>query len=136
MHLLFISVVHSCWSAVEIAAGIWRFNSACSNNDQVAIATPVGPSDDQHGATVVLSHTDPNLLPTLEAYDGSADFLRTLELDDDALTKAIIGTMGDLDAYQLPDAKGYAAFSRLGLFPALSSSFCASTSQLIQLNTS
>jgi hypothetical protein len=40
-------------------------------------------------------------------------FLRTLELDDDALTKAIIGTMGDLDAYQLPDAKGYAAFSRL-----------------------
>jgi hypothetical protein len=40
------------------------------------------------------------------------DFLRALELDGDALTKAIIGTMGDLDAYQLPDAKGYTAFSR------------------------
>jgi Zn-dependent M16 (insulinase) family peptidase len=57
---------------------------------------------------------DPNLLDTLEAYDGSVDFLRSLELDQDALTKAIIGTMGDLDAYQLPDAKGYTAFSRCG----------------------
>lgn len=28
-------------------------------------------------------------------------------MDNDALTKAIIGTIGDLDAYQLPDAKGY-----------------------------
>ena len=26
--------------------------------------------------------------------------------------QAIIGTMGDIDAYQLPDAKGYAAMSR------------------------
>lgn len=57
-------------------------------------------------------HTDPNLLDTLEAYDGSPNFLATLDLDRDALTKAIIGTMGDIDAYQLPDAKGYAAFSR------------------------
>lgn len=55
---------------------------------------------------------DPNLLDTLEAYDGTVDFLHGLEMDDDALTKAIIGTMGDLDAYQLPDAKGYTAFSR------------------------
>lgn len=56
--------------------------------------------------------SDPNLLDTLEAYDGTVDFLRSLELDSDALTKAIIGTMGDLDAYQLPDAKGYTALSR------------------------
>ena len=55
---------------------------------------------------------DPNLLPTLEAYDGAPGFLRSLELDSDALTKAIIGTIGDVDAYQLPDAKGYAAMSR------------------------
>jgi hypothetical protein len=51
-------------------------------------------------------------LDTLEAYDGSPDFLRTLDLDKDGLTKAIIGTMGDIDAYQLPDSKGYSAFSR------------------------
>ena len=40
------------------------------------------------------------------------DFLRSLELDKDALTKAIIGTIGDIDSYQLPDAKGHTAFMR------------------------
>lgn len=58
------------------------------------------------------SPPDPNLLGTLDAYDGTPGFLRSLELDKDALTKAVIGTMGDIDAYQLPDAKGYAQFSR------------------------
>lgn len=33
-------------------------------------------------------------------------------MDKDALTKAIIGTIGDIDGYQLPDAKGYTAFMR------------------------
>lgn len=56
--------------------------------------------------------SDPNLLDTLAAYDGTPGFLRGLALDSDALTKAVIGTMGDIDAYQLPDAKGYAQFSR------------------------
>uniref|UniRef100_A0A383WCE6 Peptidase M16C associated domain-containing protein n=1 Tax=Tetradesmus obliquus TaxID=3088 RepID=A0A383WCE6_TETOB len=68
--------------------------------------------DSHSGMFTFLSYRDPNLLDTLEAYDGSIDFLRGVELDQDALTKAIIGTMGDLDAYQLPDAKGYTAFSR------------------------
>lgn len=54
-----------------------------------------------------LSYRDPNLLKTLDVYDGTGEFLRQLEMDDDALTKAIIGTIGDVDAYQLPDAKGY-----------------------------
>eukprot|EP00878_Enallax_costatus_P000486 GHUV01000578.1.p1 GENE.GHUV01000578.1~~GHUV01000578.1.p1 ORF type:complete len:1096 (+),score=414.34 GHUV01000578.1:291-3290(+) len=68
--------------------------------------------DSHSGMFTYLSYRDPNLLDTLEAYDGTVDFLRSLELDNDALTKAIIGTMGDLDAYQLPDAKGYSALSR------------------------
>ena len=48
----------------------------------------------------------------MDVYDGTADFLRKLELDNDALTKAIIGTIGDIDSYQLPDAKGHTAFMR------------------------
>ncbi len=48
----------------------------------------------------------------MDVYDGTPEFLRTLELDNDSLTKAIIGTIGDIDAYQLPDAKGYTAFLR------------------------
>ena len=48
----------------------------------------------------------------VEVYDGTAAWLKGLELDDDALTKAIIGTIGDVDAYQLPDAKGHTALLR------------------------
>lgn len=48
----------------------------------------------------------------VDVYDGTPEFLRSLELDQDSLTKAIIGTIGDIDAYQLPDAKGYTAFLR------------------------
>lgn len=33
-------------------------------------------------------------------------------MDQDSLTKAIIGTIGDVDSYQLPDAKGRTAFMR------------------------
>lgn len=56
--------------------------------------------------------SDPNLLETIEAYDGTAAFLRTAHLGQEELTKAIIGTIGDVDSYQLPDAKGYSAMSR------------------------
>lgn len=53
------------------------------------------------------SYRDPNIVSSLEAYDQTADFLKNLELDEDELTRALIGAIGQLDAYQLPDAKGY-----------------------------
>lgn len=59
------------------------------------------------GVFSYLSYRDPNLVKTLDNYDGTVNFLRDLEMDNDALTKAIIGTIGDVDSYQLPDAKGY-----------------------------
>ncbi|KAH9656123.1 presequence protease 2 [Citrus sinensis] len=65
--------------------------------------------DSHSGVFSFLSYRDPNLLKTLDIYDGTVDFLRELEMDDDTLTKAIIGTIGDVDAYQLPDAKGYSS---------------------------
>jgi len=64
------------------------------------------------GVLTFLSYRDPNLLQTLEAYDQSAAFLKSLELDQQALTRAIIGAIGDLDVYLLPDAKGYTAMLR------------------------
>ena len=141
--------------------------------------------DSHSGLFTFLSYRDPNLLKTADVYDGTADFLRQLQLDKDALTKvgaagaaglgqpcetfqdqtqdaacttlhaphqcckanilchgawacmmacvpvpsklgpetwdegadsscvlqAIIGTIGDIDSYQLPDAKGSSAFS-------------------------
>ncbi|KAI7736758.1 hypothetical protein M8C21_012633 [Ambrosia artemisiifolia] len=51
-------------------------------------------------------------METLNVYDGTSDFLRQLEVDDDTLRKAIIGTIDDLDSYQLPDAKGYTSLLR------------------------
>ncbi|KAL0334846.1 UNVERIFIED_CONTAM: Presequence protease 1, chloroplastic/mitochondrial [Sesamum radiatum] len=68
--------------------------------------------DTHSGVFSYLSYRDPNLLKTLDVYDGTSNFLRELEMDDDALTKAIIGTIGDVDAYQLPDAKGYSSLLR------------------------
>ncbi|KAK8561299.1 hypothetical protein V6N13_149527 [Hibiscus sabdariffa] len=68
--------------------------------------------DTHSGVFNFLSYRDPNLLKTLDIYDGTGDFLRKLEVDDDTLTKAIIGTISDVDAYQLPDAKGYSSLLR------------------------
>lgn len=58
------------------------------------------------------SYRDPNLLGTIAAYDQSATYLRELDLSEGELTKAIIGAIGELDAYQLPDAKGYTSMIR------------------------
>jgi len=58
------------------------------------------------------SYRDPNLMRTLEVYAEAAEHLRTLEMDQVELTKAIVGMIGDMDAYKLPDAKGWGAFVR------------------------
>ncbi|HZW03874.1 MAG TPA: peptidase M16, partial [Anaerolineaceae bacterium] len=68
--------------------------------------------DRNSGVFSFLSYRDPNLVGTLEVYNQAADYLRNNMLDDAELTKAIIGAIGDLDSYQLPDAKGYTAMVR------------------------
>jgi hypothetical protein len=64
------------------------------------------------GQFTFLSYRDPNLLHTLENYDASAQFLRNLDLSEGEITRNIIGTISDLDGYQLPDAKGWSAMVR------------------------
>jgi Zn-dependent M16 (insulinase) family peptidase len=59
-----------------------------------------------------LSYRDPNLLGTLENFDQTAKFLKELDLSQEELTKSIIGAIGQMDAYQLPDAKGYTSMVR------------------------
>jgi Zn-dependent M16 (insulinase) family peptidase len=68
--------------------------------------------DHRSGTFTFVSYRDPNLQGTLETYDNTAEFLRTAELSDEEVTKSIIGTIGDLDQYQLPDAKGYTSMLR------------------------
>lgn len=60
-----------------------------------------------------LSYRDPNVLSTIENYDNTGNFLCDLKISDSELTKSIIGTIGDMDGYLLPDAKGWQALGRL-----------------------
>jgi Zn-dependent M16 (insulinase) family peptidase len=64
------------------------------------------------GVFTYTSYRDPNLLATLDIYDRTSEFLRALSLDKVALERAIIGTISDIDGYQLPDAKGSTAMWR------------------------
>jgi Zn-dependent M16 (insulinase) family peptidase len=71
--------------------------------------------DDATGVFSFLSYRDPNIKATIDNYDKAADFLKGLDasrLSDNELKKAIIAAVGDLDAYQLPDAKGYTSMMR------------------------
>ncbi len=58
------------------------------------------------------SYRDPNLLPSLAVYERAAEYLANLDLHYDELSKAVIGAVGKMDAYQLPDAKGFTSLVR------------------------
>jgi presequence protease len=68
--------------------------------------------DHRSGNFTFLSYRDPNLLETLDIYDQTPAFLKRAEPDESELTRSIIGTIGDIDAYQLPDAKGFTSMQR------------------------
>ena len=53
-----------------------------------------------------------NLLETLDVYDQTPDFLKRAAPGESEVSRSIIGTIGELDAYQLPDAKGYTSMQR------------------------
>jgi Zn-dependent M16 (insulinase) family peptidase len=63
------------------------------------------------GSFVFTSYRDPNLIKTLDAYDAAGQFLAR-DIGEAELTRSIIGVIGRMDAYQLPDAKGYSALMR------------------------
>jgi Zn-dependent M16 (insulinase) family peptidase len=58
------------------------------------------------GVFMFASYRDPNLLQTLTAYDGAAAYLRDGVGEQD-LVRSIIGAIGTIDTYRLPDAKGF-----------------------------
>jgi Zn-dependent M16 (insulinase) family peptidase len=71
--------------------------------------------DLRSGVFTFLSYRDPNLVKTIENYDGTAKYLQEVNderLSQPELVKSIIGAIGELDAYQLPDAKGFTSMVR------------------------
>lgn len=68
--------------------------------------------DRYSGTLTFVSYRDPNLVKTLARFDQARDFLRSTLLSQKELTKAIIGTIGNIDAYLLPDSRGYVSMAR------------------------
>lgn len=68
--------------------------------------------DSLSGVLAFLSYRDPNLLGTLQTYDAAAEYLRTVPLAQGDVDKIIIGLIGQMDSYQLPDAKGFTSLVR------------------------
>ncbi|MCG8349211.1 MAG: insulinase family protein [Chloroflexales bacterium] len=85
------------WDRVRVQGG--AYGGFCSFNRSTGILS-------------YTSYRDPNLLRTLDIYDQTGAFLRQADLNQGELTRSIIGAIGDMDAYQLPDAKGYTSMVR------------------------
>jgi len=68
--------------------------------------------DQRSGTFVFASYRDPNLTASLDIYKATGNYLENLTLSEDELTRALIGAIGQLDSYQLPDAKGYSSAMR------------------------
>jgi Zn-dependent M16 (insulinase) family peptidase len=64
------------------------------------------------GIMAFASYRDPNLSYTLGAFAKTGKFLKEIRLDDNELTRALIGAIGGIDTYLLPDAKGYTDMMR------------------------
>lgn len=71
-----------------------------------------GNYDYLSGIMAFASYRDPNILETIKAFQGSGAYLIRDELDRDEVEKAVIGAIGEMDSYQLPDARGFASMAR------------------------
>ncbi len=61
------------------------------------------------GTFEVTSYRDPNLKETLSVYDEMADYVENIDLDQEALTKFIIGAIGRVDSAMTPHMKARTA---------------------------
>ena len=64
------------------------------------------------GAIAFVSYRDPNCAETLNVYGQTGQYLKNLDLSAEDLEKAIVGAIGDIDAYMLPDEKGLVSMKR------------------------
>ena len=85
------------WERVRVQGG--AYGSMCQFNRM-------------SGALAFVSYRDPNLKKTLDVYDNASLFLKNIELSKAELEKSIIGAIGDIDSYMLPDAMGYTSLLR------------------------
>jgi presequence protease len=85
------------WSKVRVQGG--AYGGSCS-------------LDRRAGVFAFSSYRDPNLMETLKVYDETASFLSGADIGEAELVKSIIGVIGQVDDYLLPDAKGFVSLRR------------------------
>ena len=78
------------WQNVRVRGGAY----GCSSNMK------------RNGRAVFVSYRDPHLLRTKEVFEQAAEFLRTFEADEAAMTKYVIGTVSTLDIPLTPSTLG------------------------------
>ncbi len=61
------------------------------------------------GIMAFTSYRDPNLTRTLDNFRNAARYLESLEISDEELERTVVGSIGTMDAYQLPDGRGFTA---------------------------
>ncbi len=85
------------WNKVRVQGG--AYGGSCS-------------LDRRAGVFAFSSYRDPNLLETLRVYDETAGFLKDADISEEEVTRSIIGVIGQVDDYLLPDAKGLLSLRR------------------------
>lgn len=63
------------------------------------------------GDGMFVSYRDPNLVKTVETYEGIADYLRAYDADEREMTQYIIGAVSELDSPLQPSTKALRSFS-------------------------
>jgi hypothetical protein len=85
------------WDQIRVQGG--AYTSACL-------------FDEHSGVLTFLSYRDPNVLASLDVYDRASQFLRQSPPSDAEIANNIIGSIGKMDTYQLPDTKGFTSMIR------------------------
>ena len=82
------------WNQVRVQGG--AYGAFCQFNRRSGVLT-------------MLSYRDPNHAETINIFNQSTEFLKNISRNETEITQSIIGVIGDIDHYQLPQAKGYSA---------------------------
>lgn len=105
----FIELGHEYIGSLNVLETILRYEYLWTKVRVQGGAYGAFVSFSRNGALSFLSYRDPNLVKTLETFDGTADFLKDFNISDREMDKYIIGTLSKIDKPLTPSIKGQIA---------------------------
>jgi Zn-dependent M16 (insulinase) family peptidase len=69
-------------------------------------------ADHRSGVLTFASYRDPQILETLDTFDQTSAYLREIDISEAELNRTIIGVIGQMDRYMLPDMRGFISLQR------------------------